>query len=50
MGEPPDRMAENRATTTGAETVEQVVQHQSKFWASLHAKDMEDGEMIAYPM
>lgn len=46
MGEPPDRIAETRATTTGADTVEQVVQYQSKFWASLHAKDMEDGEII----
>ena len=43
-------MAETRATTIGAETVEQVVQHQSKFWASLHAKEMEDGEVITYLM
>ena len=50
MGEPPDRMAETRATTSGAETVEQVVQHQSKFWASLHAKEIEDGEATTHPM
>lgn len=48
MGEPPDRMAETRATTSGAETVEQVVMHNSKFWASLHAKEVEDGETVTY--
>ena len=49
MGEPPDRLAETRATTSGAETVEQVVLHQSRFWPSLHAKEFEDGETVTYP-
>lgn len=48
MGEPPDRLAETRATTSGAETVEQVVLYQSKFWTSLHAKEIEDGEIITH--
>lgn len=48
MGEPPDRLAETRASTSGAETVEQVVLYQSRFWTSLHAKEVEDGEKMTY--
>ncbi len=46
MGEPPDRLAETRATTSGAETVEHVVSHQSKFWTSLHSKEVEQGDVL----
>lgn len=44
MGEPPDRLVETKATTSGAETVEQVVSHQSRFWTSLHPREVVQGE------
>jgi hypothetical protein len=46
MGEPPDRLVETKATASGAETVEQVVSHQSRFWTSLHPREFEQGEVF----
>ena len=45
MGEPPDRLAETRATASGAETVDRVVLHQSKYWTSLRAMEVEHGKI-----